>query len=124
MLQENNKERGASKCQKSNCCDSCRANDNEHDDEDKRGSCGGDKSALDVFKKNVTQDINIVKGRNAYRAYEVYEAKINLFRAMVNPELSKHVRFYAPFMVPTYVFQQKTSFSINLNANVTNLTNI
>ena len=73
---------------------------------------------VEAFKKTVRGDIEAIKSRNQYNPYEVYDTQINLFRAMINPELHKHVRFYAPFIVPTYVFQQKTSFSINLNANV------
>lgn len=76
-----------------------------------------EKSAVEKFKQNVKNDIDTIKNRNSYNPYEIYNPKIDLFRAMLNPEISKHVRFYAPFAVPTYVFQQKTSFSISLNAN-------
>lgn len=35
---------------------------------------------------------------------------------MLFPEKFKQVRFPAPFMIPTYTYQQKTSFSITTNA--------
>lgn len=78
----------------------------------------GSNDYVDNFRNDIKNDKETVKGRNSYNAYEIFDAKINLFRAMINPELSQHIRFYAPFMVPTYTFNQKTSFSINLNANV------
>jgi hypothetical protein len=86
------------------------------------GACVYDKNdseALIKYKQAIKSDKESIKNRNAYNAYEVYDANINLYRAMINPELNKQVRFYAPFTMPTYVFQQKTSFSINLNVNVT-----
>jgi hypothetical protein len=80
----------------------------------------GEKSNdyVENYISDVKKDKESIKSRNAYNAYEIFDAKISLFRAMINPELSQHVRFYAPFLVPTYTFNQKTSFSINLNANV------
>lgn len=36
---------------------------------------------------------------------------------MVMPEKYKFVRFPAPFYIPTYTYQQRTSYSVNLNAN-------
>jgi len=51
------------------------------------------------------------------RPIDIFNLKVDLYKAMIFPEKFKHIRFPAPFFLPTYTYQQKSSFVINLNAN-------
>lgn len=52
-----------------------------------------------------------------YRPIEHKEIDRTLFEALLYPELSKGIKLPAPFQIPTYVFQQKNSFTITTNSS-------
>jgi hypothetical protein len=79
--------------------------------------CGGECDSLDVFREKVKNDKAKLSQQNTFRPVDYYDLNISLFQAMISPELYRNIRFMAPFSIPTYTFQQKSSFSVNLNAN-------
>lgn len=70
--------------------------------------------ALQKFAKRVHQ-LQKVKSPS-YRPIEIYEHRRALYEAMIFPELAKGIKFPSNFMIPTYSFQMKTSFTLTTNA--------
>lgn len=50
-----------------------------------------------------------------FRPVDIYQLSIDLYKGIAFPELYKNIRFPAPFSTPTFSFQQKTSFTADLN---------
>jgi len=57
------------------------------------------------------------KELNTYRPIDFYDYKRSLFEALVFPEIAKGVKLPSQFQIPTYVFQQKNSFTVTTNTN-------
>lgn len=75
----------------------------------------GNEKTIDDFAGSLRQIAQIP--RSMERSIDIIKLKTDLYKAMIFPELFKHVRFPAPFYLPTYTYQQKSSFVVNLNAN-------
>jgi hypothetical protein len=54
---------------------------------------------------------------SSFRPIDLYNFNVSLFKGIAFPEIYSDVRFPAPFTSPTFSFQQKSSFSVDLNSN-------
>lgn len=76
-----------------------------------------DKKYLEEFQDAITADKKKKNQYYGFRPVDMFELNVGLFQALIFPEKYRHIRLPAPFYIPTYTFQQKTSFSVSLNAN-------
>jgi hypothetical protein len=63
-----------------------------------------------------TQELKAAGMPTSFRPIDYYKLNVNLFKGIAFPEIYKGVRFPAPFSSPTFSFQQKSSFAVDLNA--------
>lgn len=76
------------------------------------------KVSSDAIKKFARKIYQIQKNISpSYRPIEIYEHKRALYEAMIFPELAKGIKFPSNFMIPTYSFQMKTSFTLTTNSS-------
>ena len=91
--------------------------DNFHDYEQKNDFAN--EFEKEQTKENWAKDVQDLKAAGmptSFRPVDYYKLNVNLFKGIAFPEIYKGVRFPAPFSNPTFSFQQKSSFSVDLNA--------
>jgi len=102
------KNNNLSKSYNINCTYCFEENDMDYDTNEKEQN-------INDFGNNLNKIAKIP--RSMERPIDIIKMKTDLYKAMIFPENFRHIRFPAPFNIPTYTYQQKSTFTISLNAN-------
>ena len=96
-------------------CKTC-GEDNEYYQEYQQNDNLPMTTNLDTFKSNYKKykkDYN----NGSFKTTDIYKMTKTLIEAILFPEKFKGFKFPAPFMLPSYCYQQKSSFVLRSNAN-------
>lgn len=75
------------------------------------------ESSIDKELKGLNKNKEILKKAQFFKPVDRQEISQSLYQALAFPELAKGVKLPTEFQIPSYCFQQKTSFTVATNAS-------